>query len=136
MGWGVPGGLGAAKFADLSVDVAAPSAVVLVSSFGPAPIATSNRLLVTAVGRVEPTGFRYTDEWRREPGEPGRPPLLHEGVAARITWKHAGKVQAYALDTTGARLGPVRLEQAPGDAGIRLDLDGRTPSLYWELVVE
>ena len=138
VGWDLPGGIGAASFEALSLDVAAPSGVVVVTSFGPEPIATSRRLLVTAVGRIEPTGFRYVDEWRREPGDPGLPPLLHEGVTARITWNRSGQIRAYALDNTGARLGPAPLERlGQGKAeGVRLDLDGRTPALHWELVVE
>ena len=138
VGWGLPGGIGEASFDAISLEVASPSGVVMISSLGPEPIATSRRLLVTAVGRVEPTGFRYVDEWRREPGEPGLPPLLHEGIAARITWNRSGQVHAYALDNTGARLGPAPLERlgkVQGD-GFRLDLDGRAASLHWELVVE
>ena len=138
VGWGVGGGIGPAKFDGLTIDVAGPSGAVLVSALGPEPIAQAHRLLVTAVGRVEPTGLRYVDEWRREPGEPGISPLLHEGVAARVTWNRAGKIQAYALDNAGARIGPARLETlgTPNGGGVRLDLDGRTPALHWELVVE
>jgi len=113
---------------------ASPFGVVAVSSLGPEPIATAGRLLVTAVARVEPTGFRWADEWRRERAEPGRPPLLHEGLKARVAWRHPGEIKAYALDNTGARVGPAALEKS--DDGVRLVIDGRTPSLHWELVVE
>jgi len=137
VGWGLEGGLGSAKFDGLTVAAAGSGGVVLVSSLGPEPISASSRLLVTAVGRVEPTGYRSADEWRREPGEPGRPPLLHEGVSAQITWNRAGTIRAYALDNTGARIKPARVEQVEGSTGgVRLDLDGQTPALHWELVVE
>ena len=136
-GWAVAGGIGAARFDGLSVNVAGPSGVVLVSSLGPEPIASSSRLLVTAVGRVEPTGFRFQDDWRREPGDPGRPPLLHEGIPAQITWTRTGTVKAYALDNTGARVAPARVEKVEGPGGgYRLAIDGRTPSLHWEMIVE
>jgi len=143
LGWAVGsgdrpgGGIGLAKFDGLSVNVAGPSGVVLVSSLALEPIAASPRLLVTSVGRVEPTGFRYQDEWRREPGDPGRPPLLHEGLRAQITWNRPGPVKAFALDNTGARVAPARVEKVEGpNGGFRLDIDGKTPSLHWELIVE
>ena len=136
-GWAVEGGIGAAKFDALNVAVADPSGVVLVSALGAEPIASSSRLLVSAVGRVEPTGYRHADEWRREPGEPGRPPLLHEGVRAQVTWNRSGSIKAYALDNTGARIGPAPLVKVEGaGGGVRLDIDGQTAALHWELVVE
>ncbi len=139
IGWGLGGGTGAAKFDGLSIETSAPHAVVMVSALGAEPIARSSRLLISAVGRVEPTGYRSIDEWRREPGEPGVPPLLHEGVPAQIIWNRTGKIQAFALDNTGARVGgPVRLEVVEGSrgGGVKLDLDGRSGSLHWELIAE
>jgi hypothetical protein len=131
-GW--VGGSGAV-FDGLTIDLDAdPFGVAAVSSLGPEPIATSKRLLVTVVGRVEPTGFRWLDHWRREPGEPGQAPLLQEPLRAKIGWKRAGTVKAYALDNTGARIGPVPLEKVEG--GVRLAIDGRNPGIHWELAVE
>jgi hypothetical protein len=127
-------GASGAKSDDLSLDLAAPFGVLAVSSLGSEPIASTRRLLVTAVARVAPTGFRYVDEWKRERADPGRPPLLHEGLKARVAWKREGQVKAYLLDNTGARVGPAPLEKVEG--GARLVIDGRTPALHWELVVE
>ena len=122
-------------FDGLTIDMEAnPFGVAAVSSLGPEPIATSKRLLVTVVGRVEPTGFRWADGWRREPGEPGRAPLLQEPIRARIGWKRAGEVKAYALDNTGARIGPAPLEKIEG--GYRLTIDVQKPGIHWELAVE
>jgi hypothetical protein len=122
-------------FDGLTIDLDAdPFGVAAVSSLGPEPIATSKRLLVTVIGRVEPTGFRWADGWRREPGDPGRPPLLQEPLRAKIGWKRAGEVKAYALDNTGARIGPAPLEKVEG--GFRLSVDGKAPGIHWELVVE
>ena len=108
--------------------------VAMVSALGTEPIATSNRLLVTVIGRVEPTGFLWTDEWRRDVAYPGRPPLLQEPIRAKIGWKRAGVVKAYALDNTGTRLAAAPLEKIEG--GYRLLIDGRNPGIHWELVVE
>ena len=128
-------GESSASFDGLSIVMDAdPFGVAAVSSLGPEPIATSKRLLVTVVGRVEPTGFRWLDGWKREPGDPGRPPLLREPVGAKIGWKHPGEVKAYALDNTGARVSPAPLEKVEG--GYRLTIDGRSPTLHWELTAE
>ena len=136
-GWAVDGGLGSARSDGLTIQVGGPSGVVMVSALGAEPVATAPRVLVTAVGRVEPTGYRSADEWRREPGEPGRAPLLHEGLPFQVTWNRPGTVRAYALDNDGARVGPAPVEKVPGpNGGQRLDVDGRSPSLHWELVVE
>ena len=125
-----------AAFEGLTIDLGGnPYGVAAVSSLGPEPIATARRLLVTVVGRVEPTGFRWSDGWRREPGDPGRPPLLQEPLRARIGWKQAGPVKAYALDNTGARVGkPLAIEKVEG--GYRLSIDGRSPGIHWELTTE
>ncbi len=123
------------SFEGLTIQMDAdPFGVAAVSSLGPEPIATSKRLLVTVIGRVEPTGFRWLDGWKREPGDPGRPPLLQEPLKAKIGWKQAGGVKAYALDNTGARVGPAPLEKVEG--GYRLVIDGRNPGIHWELAVE
>ena len=106
----------------------------MATSVGPAPIATSKRLLVTALARVEPTGYRWADTWKREMANPGVPPLLQEPVRATVRWQHKGPVKAYALDNTGARLRPVALTTAAD--GVELVIDGRSPGLHWELVAE
>jgi hypothetical protein len=108
--------------------------VAMVSALGSEPILTSKRLLVTVIGRVEPTGFLWTDEWHRDVAYPGRPPLLQEPIRAKIGWKRDGTVKAYALDNTGIRLAAATLEKVEG--GYRLVIDGRNPGIHWELVVE
>jgi hypothetical protein len=118
----------------LSFDVENTYAVVVASSAGDEPIARAKRLLVTAVARVEPTGFRWVDEWRREVASPGRPPLRQEPVTARVFWKRPGSVRAYALDNNGARVKPVKVEK--GDDGSRVVLEATEGAMHWELVVE
>ena len=118
----------------LTIDVETPYAVVAVSSFGSAPIKTSKRLLVTAIARVEPTGFLWADEWKRDVADPGRPPLLQEPVRAKVSWRRAGAVKAYALDADGKRAESVELTKT-GD-GVALAIDGKSPGMHWEIVVE
>jgi hypothetical protein len=123
-----------ATFEALTIESDSPYAAVAVSSLGPEPIAEAGRLLVTAVARVEPTGLRYVDGLHHEVADPGHPPLLVEPVRARVTWKRRGTVRAFALDNAGKRLDAVPLER-DGD-GVRLEIDGRIPSIHWELVVD
>jgi hypothetical protein len=124
-----------AGFDALTVDIDNPSyAVVMATSMDSEPIATSKRLLVTAVARIEPTGFRWVDQSKREVADPGAPPLVQEPVKARVVWQRHGTIKAYALDNTGARVGPATLQKTT--EGVRLEIDGRSPTLHWELVVE
>jgi hypothetical protein len=130
-GW--PGGL-SANFESLAVDVDSVYAVVVATAMSSEPITTTKRLLVSAIARVEPTGFRWVDEWKRDVADPGRPPLLQEPVRAKVLWRHSGNVKGFALDNTGKRTGPVALEKTAD--GVRLAIDGTTPTLHWELVEE
>ncbi len=123
------------RFDHLDLAIENPMAVLAVSSIGPEPIATAKRLLVTAVARVEPTGFRWVDAWRHAVADPGRPPFLSEPVRARVVWRHQGPVRGFVLNNAGERVGPARLEALPGGQGVALDLDGSRPGFHWELVV-
>ncbi len=123
-----------ARFESITIETNTPYSVVAVSSATRDPIAASKRLLVTAVARVEPTGFQWVDEWRREVANPGRPPLLQEPVRARVVWRRPGTVRAYALDAVGNRVGPALLEK--NGEGHQLVIDGLSAGMHWELVVE
>jgi hypothetical protein len=125
-----------ATFPDLDVSSDNPFGVVVASSVGPEPIATARRLLVTAIGRVEPTGFRWVDRWKREVADPGRPPFLQEPVFARVVWRRKGKIQAYVLNNSGERVGPAKLESLAGGEGATLIIDARQASFHWEMIAE
>jgi hypothetical protein len=57
-------------------------------------------------------------------------------VRARVVWRRQGSVRAFALDNTGKRLGPARIEVLPGGQGVALIIDGRTAGFHWELVAD
>jgi hypothetical protein len=113
-----------------------PFAVLIATSMTAEPIATTRRLLVSAIARVEPTGFRWVDHWKREVADPGRPPFLHEPVVARVVWRRKGSVRAHVLDNDGQRTGSVPLDTLKGGQGIALVVDGKTAAFHWELTVE
>jgi hypothetical protein len=122
------------RFPTLTLETTNNYAVVAVSSVGNDPIARSKRLLVTAVARVEPTGFKWVDEWRRDVADPGVPPLLQEPVHAKVTWRQDRNVKAFILDAQGKRVGPAVLEKT--GEGVMLVIDGKTPGLHFELVAD
>ncbi|WP_240911249.1 hypothetical protein [Paludisphaera soli] len=132
-GWN--GGEGA-DFPTLGVSAESPFAVVVASSAGPKPIAEAERLLVTTIARVEPTGYRWVDPWKRETSDPGRPPFLQEPVRARVEWRRKGTIKAFALDASGARAKPATVEPLPDGAGVALIVDGRSAAIHWELIAE
>ncbi|MDR3638245.1 MAG: hypothetical protein P4L84_30860 [Isosphaeraceae bacterium] len=127
-------GKDAASFDAVTIETTDPFAVIVASSVGNKPLATADRILITALARIEPTGFRWVDEWRRYVADPGRPPLLQEPVSARIRWKRGGPIKAYTLDNTGKRLASVKLQAV--DGGVELTVDGTASTLHWELCLE
>jgi hypothetical protein len=111
-------------------------AVLAATSIGPEPIASTKRLLVSAIGRVEPTGFRWVHAWRHTVADPGRPPFLQEPVRARLVWRRKGTIRAFELNNAGERVGPATLEVLPDGAGVILLIDGRKSGFHWELIVQ
>jgi hypothetical protein len=113
-----------------------PFVVLVASSISSQPIATTKRLLISAVARVEPTGFRWVDPWKYRVADPGRPPFLQEPVTARVLWRRKGAVKAFALNNAGERTSAARLEVLPDGPGVALTIDGKVPAFHWELIVE
>ncbi len=126
----------AITFSNLEVSSDNPYAVVVASAVGPEPVATARRLLVTVVGRVQPTGFRWVDRFKREVADPGRPPFLQEPVFARVVWRRRGKISGYVLNNAGERTGPAKVQTLADGAGVTLIIDARTPAFHWELTAE
>ncbi|MFI5457121.1 MAG: hypothetical protein ACHRXM_16875 [Isosphaerales bacterium] len=135
---GVAGWIGGstASCANLDFSTNNPFAVLVATSLSDEPIATTKRLLVSAIARVEPTGFRWVDAWKREVADPGRPPFLQEPVTARVVWRRKGSVQAHVLDNEGQRIRPVTVDTLKGGQGVSLVIDGKTAAFHWELTVE
>ena len=69
-------------------------------------------------------------------GPDGAPRLAVGSAFARVSWRHRGKIRAYALDNAGTRIGQAKLELLPEGAGAALVIDAKTPAFHWELVVE
>ncbi len=125
-----------ANLAHLNLSTENDFAVLSATSIGPEPIASAKRLLITAIGRVQPTGFRWVDGWRHAVADPGRPPFLQEPVRARIVWRRKGTIRGFALDETGKRVKPFTLEPLTAGPGVALVIDGRSSGFHWELVAD
>ena len=130
-GW--PGG-GPIATKDLAIEVDNTYAVIVASSATAEQLSKTKRVLISAVARVQPTGFLWVDRWKKETADPGRPPLLMEPVMGKVTWPRQGNFKAYSLDNNGARVNEARL--AKTSAGFELLLEGNTASMHWELVAE
>lgn len=96
----------------LAVDAATPFASLLLTSLDGRPLATSRRMLVTALARDRQTGARYSADGKTLEYL-GGPPLLLEPVQARITAKDGARLSLSALDPNGDKTG----EGAVGDRG-------------------
>jgi hypothetical protein len=119
----------------VALEIPAGFAVVAVSALGKEPLRQASRLLVTAVGRAEPTGLAWADTFRREVADPGRPPIRIEPVRATVAWKRRGAVAAFALDSAGRRGEPLMVAQTAD--GVRVEVrSGTSGTLHWELVAE
>lgn len=115
---------------------------------GPVPIEGARRLIIVALGYAQNTnpGWKIYPDHRLDSGPPpegaaitlgrawGGPPVLAEGVPARITLPAPrGRVQIWALDERGQRREsvPVRVER--GRAAVEVDPSYRT--LWYEVEV-
>lgn len=119
----------------IGIELPGGFAAVAVSSLGAEPISKSNRLLVTVVGRAQPTGLTWADTSRREVADPGRAPIRLEPVRAVVTWKRREKVAAYALDGSGVRVRLLPTRRDGETARVALET-GDEGTLHWELVAE
>jgi len=99
---------------DLRVACDTSFATVALSSLTDDPIARSDRLLLTAVGRAENTGFKYSVLRNRRVAS-GRGPILIDPVRARLSIRVAGAgLRVWALSPDGKRLGQVESTHKDG----------------------
>ena len=118
---------------DVAFELDNPFAVVTVSSLSEAPIATSERLLITTVARAQNTDFRAeTEDGRYLIRAHGRGPVMAEAVTGHVTLKGRDDVAVYVLEPTGARRGLAVTTDA--DGGTRIDLAASEPAMHYEVI--
>lgn len=84
--YGFVGDIGSIKLDGLNLDVKTPFATIALSSLTDKPIEQSDKLLLTAVGRAENTGFQY-NAIRTKILNRGNEPILVEPIKATIEIK-------------------------------------------------
>jgi len=99
---GLLGQAGHIALQGLSIRSTTPFAAIIATALDNAPIASSRRLLITAVARAENTGQAFADHKRTVP-ERGRLPVLAEPVHAELSMVVAGPAEVFPLDATGRR---------------------------------
>lgn len=119
------------SFGDFRLGFSGEFGVIAVSSASAEPLASSNRLLVTVLGRVTPTGLRYKDHWRKDVADPGRPPLRIEPVSGRLVYSGPGRITVRSVENTGKRAGFVQPVTEGDSAAFELDLSAGGP--HWEI---
>ena len=133
---GIVGRAGTRSTRHLTVELSTPFAAVMLSSLDERPIASTERMLLSAAARMANTGMRWTDETRQSLGEEwGVPPIRIEPVVTTVTLR--------GLDgATGAWLQPLDGRGQPmgqphpftgEDGGLRIALSGE-PATPWYLV--
>ena len=111
---------------DLRVACETSFATVALSSLTDDPIARSDRLLLTAVGRAENTGFKYSVLRNRRVAS-GRGPILIDPVRARVSIRVVGPgLRVWALSPGGERLGQVQSTHNAGRLAFAIGPDAKT----------
>lgn len=117
------GGAGKVALGEVGVECKTPFASVSIVSLDGLPVASSRRLLVTAVARSENTGQAFLDGHRAIP-ENGRAPVLVEPVDCRLTLPWTGPAQATPLTPKGEKATTGQVLQSGSPGALILDLAG------------
>ncbi len=109
-----------------------------------APVETSRRLLVTAIGQAKNTDMEYETTSQPSPlGTPyqrlravGQPPILLEAVTGQVEIRShvAGQLKAWALDVIGNRVRPVPLTVTADVVTLTMQPEYKT--VYYEISAE
>ena len=117
---GVLGQAGQIELGGVKLRSTTPFAAVMVTSLDGAPLASSRRLLVTAVARAENTSQGFANNKKAVP-EPGWLPVLAEPVQGELILSVAGPAEVYPLDETGKRRAALPSVSSGGVLTLKLD---------------
>lgn len=96
------------------------------------PIATSRRILLTLVGKVENQGMVWNAAHNSVEDQWGHAPTMAEGIPATVSLHVAGPFSVYALDGQGKRTGAVPATYAQGHLSFTVGPQYKT--LWYEIV--
>ena len=116
----------------VSVEAETDFAVVALSSLTDAPIADSDNIMLTTVGRAENTDAKFTGDHM---DEYGHAPILAEAIEAKITVKTARRdLRVWAVNAEGLYHGVVPSEFT--DEGLVFTVGRDFPSVYYLICAE
>lgn len=132
--FGFLGEAGEQRTADLTLTCESEFATIALSALDEAPIREAERLLLTAVGRAENSGFRYNFT-RTKRLTDGTGPVLIDPIRAEISLRtERGDLRVWAIGADGARLGEVASRHEGGRLVFGIGPEART--MYYELAAE
>ena len=127
--YGFLGRVGPLQLNGLRLHCQTDFAVIALSSLTDAPLAESDNILLTAVGRAENTGAVYNDD-RTLQYDRGHGPILAEVIEVEIELDTSvAGLSIAAVNSEGMICGPVEAHQADGK--LRFTLGGDFPSIYY-----
>lgn len=132
--FGFLGEAGEQRTTDMTLTCESEFATIALSALDEAPIREAERLLLTAVGRAENTGFRYNFTRTRRVAD-GTGPILIDPIRADISLRtERDDLRVWAIGSDGTRLGEVPSRHEGGRLVFRIGPEGRT--MYYELAGE
>ncbi len=127
--YGMLGEVGSVQLKGLRLEVKTPFAVIAVSSLTDDPIAQSDNLLVTAVGRADNTDAKYNEEHTKR-FEIGHAPIIIERIRASVRLETAQThLTVRAIDPEGFHYGTIPSKYEGGV--LSFELGEAFPSMYY-----
>jgi hypothetical protein len=124
----------------LQVTLESDFGTVMLSSLDGKPLGASRRMLLTAVGRCQNTGFVLQQDaparYRANGDSLGRGPILIEPVRFTLNLRadRPGELQAFGLDGSGNRMTSLPLEQHGSTVRLHAGNGPAPATIYYELV--
>ncbi|MGQ9609283.1 MAG: hypothetical protein ACUVWN_08270 [bacterium] len=113
----------------LKLSIKTPFATVAVSSLTDMPIEESNKILLTAIGRAENTGFKY-NIFHTQMLDRGKGPILIEPIEAQIELKNSVmNLSVWAIGPDGTRIKKIKSEKENGY--LKFDIGKNAGTMYY-----
>ncbi|HYQ17574.1 MAG TPA: hypothetical protein VEQ58_17495, partial [Polyangiaceae bacterium] len=123
------------KLGNIELELGSPFAVVIVTALDDQPLASSKRILVSALGNAVNSGMTLTTG-RNRLENVGSAPVLVEPIVGRLSLsaKPQARSTVYALGPSGERDHAVETEPGPSAVSFRLSAQHHT--MHYEIVRE
>ncbi|MAX26358.1 MAG: hypothetical protein CMJ19_17845 [Phycisphaeraceae bacterium] len=126
------------KTDNLQCEIDVPYGNVLITSADNKPIDQSQRMILTAAGRMKNTGMEVgpNKAGKTVVLKAGQSPCFVEGLRGQLILKSniASKLHVYALDSRGRRLGEVPVSRSGNN--IKLELTPRWQTIWFEVATQ